>query len=440
MAYVQVGDRQHPLVPGENGIGSVAEARVPVPSGPDGVQQMAAVIVVDPDGSIAIHRAGESEVRVNGVHLGAEPTPLIHGDKIEIGSTELFFGDDRKGGNTRFVTAVKRPEPASRTAGVQKAATGAAVGSRSATGGRLVSLVDGREYVVPDSGLVLGRDPTCDVVVPTGEVSRKHAVITVGADGYAITDMSANGLSVNGDRVASSSRLVRGDVIKVGGEEFRFHADAAPERPVLATLDVKSTGVLQGRSFEIRSPLTHLGRGTHNDVVLADESVSDSHAKLQSRDDGWYVVDMGSTNGTYVGGRRILGEARLEGAPDLRVGGIKFIFRATGADAGASGAPDALAAGASAHDAGAGAGQTRAIAALTPEERARLLASAGAGRAEGTSRTSAGAGDGESRMGHEREVGVAGGREEPLRRRRPSLLFWIVVIAAAAIAVVLLLR
>ena len=437
MAYVQVGDRQHPLVQGENGIGSVSEARVPVPPGPNGVQQMSAVIVVDPDGSIAIRRVGESDVQVNGVHLGVEPTPLIHGDKIEIGSTELFFGDDRKGGNTRFVSVVKRPEPASQAGGVNKAVAAVVGRSRSATGGRLVSLVDGREYVVPDSGLVLGRDPTCDVVVPTGEVSRKHAVITVGTDGYVITDMSANGLSVNGERVASSSRLVRGDVIKVGAEEFRFHADAAPARPVLATLEVKSTGVLQGQSFEIRSPLTHIGRGVHNDVVLADDSVSDSHAKLQGRDDGWYVVDMGSTNGTYVGGRRILGEARLEGAPDLRVGGIKFIFRATGAHASVAGTLDALPAGASAHDAGVVAGQTRAIAALTPDERARLLASSGAGRAG----DAAGAGgDDGSRKGHEREVGAAGGREEPIRHRRSSLLFWIVVIAAAAIAVVLLLR
>ena len=37
---------------------------------------------------------------------------------------------------------------------------------------------------------------------------------------------------------------------------------------------------------------------------------------------------MGSTNGTYVGGTRITGERRLDGAPDVRVGGVKMIFRA----------------------------------------------------------------------------------------------------------------
>ncbi|HKT07352.1 MAG TPA: FHA domain-containing protein [Gemmatimonadaceae bacterium] len=301
-----------------------------------------------------------------------------------------------------------------------------------------MSLVDGREYLVPEGGLVVGRDPTCDVVVATGEVSRKHAVITAGSDGYVVTDMSANGLSVNGQRVASSCRLARGDVLKVGPEEFRFHADVAPARPVLATLEATSSGLLKGTTFEIRSHLTHIGRGAHNEIVLADDSVSDSHAKLQWRDDGWYVVDMGSTNGTYVGGRRILGEALLQGAPDLRVGGIKFIFRPTAVAAVVTAGPSSLGLGAADMmdtDAGAGAGQTRAIAALTPEQRARLMASARAGAGGDAGSGSAGSEPGKAQ---EREAGVVGERESRDRRWRPSLLFWIVVIAAVAVAVYLL--
>ena len=432
MAYVQIGDRQYPLVAGENGIGSVEGARIPVPAGLNGVRDVSAAIVLEADGSCVIRRVGSLDVAVNGVQLGAEPTPLIHGDKIDVGPAELFFGDDRKGGNTKFVTAVKRPEAASAPAAKRVGVVGP-----GATGGRLVSLVDGREYAVPEGGLVVGRDPTCDVVVPTGEISRKHAVITAAADGYLVTDMSANGLSVNGQRVASSCRLVRGDVLKVGPEEFRFHADIAPARPVLGTLEVKSSGLLNGTTFEIRSHLTHIGRGAHNEIVLGDDSVSDSHAKLQLRDDGWYVVDMGSTNGTYVGGRRILGETLLQGAPDLRVGGIKFIFRPTGEAAGSGDVGLGGSGGVDVADmeAGAGAGQTRAIAALTPEQRARLLASARAG-VEGD--FGSGSVVSESGKAQEREAGVVGGRDSRDRRWRPSLLFWIVVIAAVAVAVYLL--
>jgi predicted component of type VI protein secretion system len=74
-----------------------------------------------------------------------------------------------------------------------------------------------------------------------------------------------------------------------------------------------------------------VGRGGHNDVRLTDESVSETHAKLQRREDGWYVVDMESTNGTYVGGSRVHGERRIDGSPDLRFGGVKTRFVAAGA-------------------------------------------------------------------------------------------------------------
>ena len=86
-------------------------------------------------------------------------------------------------------------------------------------------------------------------------------------------------------------------------------------------------GPLKGLKFELHSALTNIGRGEHNDIAIKDESISDSHAKLQKRADGWYVVDQESTNGTYVGGRRVQGEVRVEGAPDLRFGGIKMTFR-----------------------------------------------------------------------------------------------------------------
>ena len=39
----------------------------------------------------------------------------------------------------------------------------------------MISLVDGREYVIPAAGVVFGRDPSCDIVVGSTEVSRRHA-------------------------------------------------------------------------------------------------------------------------------------------------------------------------------------------------------------------------------------------------------------------------
>ena len=89
----------------------------------------------------------------------------------------------------------------------------------------------------------------------------------------------------------------------------------------------------KGTKYELHTPLGHVGRGAHNDVRLSDESVSETHAKLQKREDGWYVVDMDSTNGTYVGGSRVSGERKIEGSPDVRFGGMKFRFTAIGTTA-----------------------------------------------------------------------------------------------------------
>jgi pSer/pThr/pTyr-binding forkhead associated (FHA) protein len=339
MPYIQLDGQQYPLIAGENVVGGNERARIRL-SG-NGSNGVLATFDVGADGSTVVRRL-DGTVTVNGVSLGAEPAPMLHGDKVELAGRELFFGDDRRGGNTQFVQPVRLPESVPHGAGKPTAATG----------GRVISLVDGREYVIPAAGVVFGRDPSCDIVVGSTEVSRRHASLSPSPEGYLLRDTSTNGVLVNGEPASSPALLGKGDVLTIGDEQFRFHADSAPPpREPLATLEVISSGLLRGRIMEVRSPLAHVGRGSHNDIIVADESVSDSHAKLQRREDGWYVVDMGSTNGTYVGGRRIEAEAPLVGAPDVRFGGVKFIFRVAEGLAGGS------------------ASQTRAIAALGVDAR-----------------------------------------------------------------------
>ncbi len=96
--------------------------------------------------------------------------------------------------------------------------------------------------------------------------------------------------------------------------------------------------------FDLHAALTNIGRGEHNDIAIRDESISDSHAKIQKRGGGWWIVDQGSTNGTYVGGRRVQGEQKLEGSPDLRFGGIKMTFRPAAQAAAEGGSTRAIAA------------------------------------------------------------------------------------------------
>ena len=145
---------------------------------------------------------------------------MIHADKIEVGGRELLFSDDIKGGATQHVSGAEVGAMAAKGAGPGR--------STVATGGRLVSLVDGKAYPIAEAGLGIGRDASCEVVVAQGDVSRHHARISRAQHGYLHVDQSMNGLYVNGDRVHGSQVLSRSDVITVVSEKFRFYADAAP--------------------------------------------------------------------------------------------------------------------------------------------------------------------------------------------------------------------
>jgi hypothetical protein len=69
---------------------------------------------------------------------------------------------------------------------------------------------------------ILGRDPSCDLVLTDVKCSRRHAVVEAGPDGLSIRDTgSANGVFVNGRRV-ERSRLSDGDLVKLGGVEIRI--------------------------------------------------------------------------------------------------------------------------------------------------------------------------------------------------------------------------
>ena len=365
MPVIKVNDLQYTLRPGDNRLGAGVDADVRVDADPAiGVQ---AVVNVANGAQVVIRRARDgSAVRVNGVPL-VQPTPLMHGDKVEIAGKELLYSDDTKAGTTQYVSASEMAALAKKRTGPPRATTD--------TGGRLVSLVDGKEYVIPATGVTIGRDVSCGVVVAQNEVSRKHAEIVPVAGGYEVRDFSSNGSFLNGDRITAREILSRADVIRIGTEEFRFYADVAPSTgplpraaltpatanltpmvaegaaitaqrpapaaapaavPVLALLEITNEGPSKGQQYEIHVPLAHVGRGAHNDIIVPDDSVSDTHAKIQRRDDGWYLADVGSTNGTYVGGQRLVGERRLEGSPDVRFGGVKMIFQPRDAAAPAS--------------------------------------------------------------------------------------------------------
>lgn len=380
MALLEMGGRKFTIPAGDVFLGSDPGSAIHLTTA--GVLPRHAKLKGLPDGQVVITKAvPEADVLINGVRLGAEPTPLLHGDKVEVAGQELTFVDERRSGSTQYVQAMNLPEAMAKAKSEAKGAT-KATGN---TGGRVVSLTDGREYAIAGASLVFGRDATCDVVVGGKDVSRRHAEIVQTPKGYLIVDSSTNGTFVNEVRVEGQRLLARADVIRCGDENFRFYADTtaqanpnpgpaastppvvpppptnpssppatpAPAVPpagagerlkqtmhgapaaVLANFLVRS-GSLKGQRLVVRTPVANIGRADYNDLMIPDESVSTSHAKLQRREGVWVLVDLDSTNGTFVDGDRVKGETPISPGVTVRFGDISLVFEPTDDAAGAA--------------------------------------------------------------------------------------------------------
>ncbi len=60
----------------------------------------------------------------------------------------------------------------------------------------------------------------------------------------------------------------------------------------------------QGQSFKLEPGKEYLvGRHSENDIVIADKNISRNHFKIQVKGDGYFITDLDSKNGTFVGGK-----------------------------------------------------------------------------------------------------------------------------------------
>jgi hypothetical protein len=88
---------------------------------------------------------------------------------------------------------------------------------------------------------------------------------------------------------------------------------------------VSGGGLTPGERFDLFGGIS-IGRASEADVRIEDKFASGVHARLYSRGPSYYVEDMGSTNGTYLNGARLTGEAELSDLSEIRIGDTEFRF------------------------------------------------------------------------------------------------------------------
>jgi pSer/pThr/pTyr-binding forkhead associated (FHA) protein len=178
-----------------------------------------------------------------------------------------------------------------------------------------------------DAGqVIVGRSRQCDIVLPSENVSRRHARLVVEGGRLRVEDLGAsNGVWLNDQRVPGSADLAEGDSLRVGDYHLRVRGGRrAEDRVVHARLVGRSPGVQQ-QSLELTSGTVLVGRGRDCGLVLVDPSVSRVHARLLSRPDGAVLVeDVGSANGLFVNDTRVK-VWQLSAGDRVRFGNVEFV-------------------------------------------------------------------------------------------------------------------
>ena len=109
---------------------------------------------------------------------------------------------------------------------------------------------------------------------------------------------------------------------------YRPATDAAAAAPVTDRAPVERVAVwltVDGERHPVDKRVLVLGRGQECDVRLADPNVSRKHAELRQEETSYRIVDLGSTNGMEVNGRR-LRQAKLEGGDRITLGSTDVVF------------------------------------------------------------------------------------------------------------------
>ena len=114
---------------------------------------------------------------------------------------------------------------------------------------------------------------------------------------------------------------------RVGGgvaSRGRAKKSASKGVPTFVVIEPKQH---RGATYTLSNVLA-IGRLEDNDIVIDDDSfISSHHARIEVRPEGTWVVDLGSTNGSFVNGQRLTGERSVRKGDRIQVGSTVLEMR-----------------------------------------------------------------------------------------------------------------
>jgi hypothetical protein len=102
------------------------------------------------------------------------------------------------------------------------------------------------------------------------------------------------------------------------------HVPAAPTRQPAQLQPVLD---IDGQRYSLNAPSIVLGRSSDADILIDDTGVSRRHLEIRTGPGSAQAIDLGSTNGSYVNGQKIVGSSELTDGATITMGRTKIIFR-----------------------------------------------------------------------------------------------------------------
>lgn len=208
--------------------------------------------------------------------------------------------------------------------------------------------------------IVIGRDESVDLPIPSQGVSRRHAKLSREGDGYVIEDLgSSNGTFVNSQKVTGRRLLKAGDQVRLGKavtlvyEAPRTAVASSPpdskatvahpvpdvpshvmatsigEEPMASQINADPPQLViaiageNPQTYNLTNQNLTIGRVDGNDIIVASQIVSSRHAKLEKANGGYKLQMLpDAKNPIMVEGRPLEGSRILRHGDILRIGGV----------------------------------------------------------------------------------------------------------------------
>jgi len=212
---------------------------------------------------------------------------------------------------------------------------------------QLPLLVDqsGREHPLRPGTNVIGREG--DVLLTDGRASRRHAQITNDGGALTVEDLSStNGTKVDGVALSAGQKktLQGGEKISFGGIEMQLtlpgqkggnttQVFASNKTAAMAAPPKKEVPpallIGEGREVPLKVGANIFGRKAENDVQIADPYVSGRHGQIEITEQGVFLTDLGSSNGTLLNEAKLVPNMRTQVTPEdvIRLGSLEFVVK-----------------------------------------------------------------------------------------------------------------